>query len=76
MNNPTPEISLENTDLLTEVSVAYYQDGATQEEISKKFALSRAKVGRLLKQARDEGIVEITGEIPSGIQCQDRATFN
>ncbi|CAM2979770.1 MULTISPECIES: sugar-binding transcriptional regulator [Vibrio] len=60
MNNPTPEISLENTDLLTEVSVAYYQDGATQEEISKKFALSRAKVGRLLKQARDEGIVEIT----------------
>ncbi len=60
MNSSTPEISLENTDLLTEVSVAYYQDGATQEEISKKFSISRAKVGRLLKQARDEGIVEIT----------------
>ncbi len=27
----------ENTDLLTEVAVAYYQDGATQEEMSKKF---------------------------------------
>ncbi|NLS13807.1 sugar-binding transcriptional regulator [Vibrio sp. SM6] len=49
-----------STDLLTEVAVAYYQDGATQEEISKKFSLSRAKVGRLLRQARDEGIVEIT----------------
>ncbi|MDV7103582.1 sugar-binding transcriptional regulator [Vibrio sp. TH_r3] len=48
------------TDLLTEISIAYYQDGATQEEISKKYAISRAKVGRMLKQARDEGIVEIT----------------
>jgi len=60
MNSSPLEISLDNTDLLTEVSVAYYQDGATQEEISKKFSISRAKVGRLLKQARDEGIVEIT----------------
>ncbi|RJX67184.1 sugar-binding transcriptional regulator [Vibrio sinensis] len=49
----------ENTDLLTEISVAYYQDGATQEDISKKYSISRAKVGRMLKQARDEGIVEI-----------------
>lgn len=46
--------------LLTEIAIAYYQDGATQEEISKKFAVSRAKIGRLLKQARDEGIVEIS----------------
>ncbi|SJN59701.1 sugar-binding transcriptional regulator [Vibrio ruber] len=54
------EISVEDSDLLTEISVAYYQDGATQEEISRKYAISRAKVGRMLKQARDEGIVEIT----------------
>ncbi|WP_104402069.1 sugar-binding transcriptional regulator [Vibrio penaeicida] len=54
------DINSENSDLLTEISVAYYQDGATQEEISKKFSISRAKVGRMLKQARDEGIVEIT----------------
>lgn len=57
MNN---EISETGNDLLTEIAVAYYQDGATQEEISKKFGVSRAKIGRLLKQARDEGIVEIT----------------
>ncbi|WP_306462763.1 sugar-binding domain-containing protein, partial [Klebsiella pneumoniae] len=55
-----PEISVESTDLLTEIAVSYYQDGATREEISKKYTISRAKVGRLLKQARDEGIVEIT----------------
>ena len=54
------DVSITDADLLTEISVAYYQDGATQEEISKKYGLSRAKVGRLLKQARDEGIVEIT----------------
>ncbi|GAD88489.1 MULTISPECIES: sugar-binding transcriptional regulator [Vibrio] len=60
MNRPNSEISKQDSDLLTEISVAYYQDGATQEEISKKFSISRAKVGRMLKQARDEGIVEIT----------------
>ena len=60
MSKTQQDISDDNADLLTEVSVAYYQDGATQEEISKKFAVSRAKVGRMLKQARDEGIVEIT----------------
>lgn len=49
----------EDTNLLTEISVAYYQDGATQEDISKRFGLSRVKVGRLLKQAREKGIVEI-----------------
>lgn len=54
------DISTQDTDLLTQISVAYYQDGATQEEISKKFSISRAKIGRMLKQARDEGIVEIT----------------
>ncbi|MFV0489770.1 MAG: sugar-binding transcriptional regulator, partial [Vibrio fluvialis] len=55
MSGSNQDISVESTDLLTEISVAYYQDGATQEEISKKFAISRAKVGRMLKQARDEG---------------------
>ncbi|CAH0536570.1 sugar-binding transcriptional regulator [Vibrio marisflavi] len=60
MYNGNQESSKDMANLLTEISVAYYQDGATQEEISKKFSISRAKVGRLLKQARDEGIVEIT----------------
>jgi len=49
-----------DTDLLTEISVAYYQRGETQEKIAQQFNLSRPKVGRLLKKAREEGIVEIT----------------
>ncbi|MDQ8591491.1 sugar-binding transcriptional regulator, partial [Klebsiella aerogenes] len=46
--------------LLTEIAVAYYDREQTQEEIAKRFGISRIKVGRLLKKARQEGIVEIS----------------
>ena len=46
-------------ELLTEIAVAYYCDEVTQEEIANKFGFSRIKVGRLLKRAKEEGIVEI-----------------
>ena len=46
--------------LLTEIAVAYYDQEQTQEEIAKRFGISRIKVGRLLKKARHEGIVEIS----------------
>lgn len=45
--------------LLTEIAIAYYEHELTQEEIANKFNISRIKVGRLLKRARQEGIVEI-----------------
>ena len=45
--------------LLTEIAVAYYDQEQTQEEIAKRFGISRIKVGRLLKK-RAEGIVEIS----------------
>ncbi|KAE9529370.1 sugar-binding transcriptional regulator [Testudinibacter aquarius] len=46
-------------DLLTEIAIAYYEHDLTQEEIAHKFNISRIKVGRLLKKARQEGVVEI-----------------
>jgi tRNA-dihydrouridine synthase len=46
--------------LLTEIAVAYYDQEQTQEEIRQRFGISRIKVGRLLKKARQEGIVEIS----------------
>lgn len=49
----------QDNELLTEIAVAYYQDEITQEAIAKKFGISRIKVGRLLKRAKEEGIVEI-----------------
>ncbi|RFU49042.1 sugar-binding transcriptional regulator [Paraburkholderia sp. DHOC27] len=47
------------TDELTRLATLYYVDGLTQEDISRTFSISRAKVGRLLKRAQEEGIVEI-----------------
>ena len=46
--------------LLYKIARAYYEDGLTQEQIGKLLGLSRIKVSRLLRQARDERIVQIT----------------
>lgn len=44
---------------LTRLATLYYVDGQTQDELSKRFGISRATVGRMLKRAQDLGIVEI-----------------
>lgn len=59
MRHQTSEYSSE-AELLTRVASRYYLEGSTQTEIATAFNLSRAKVGRLLKRARENGIVEIT----------------
>lgn len=46
-------------DELTELAKLYHIDGLTQEELATRFDISRVKVGRLLKRAVREGIVEI-----------------
>lgn len=46
--------------LLYKIAKAYYEDNLTQEEIGKLFGVSRIKVSRLLQQARDERIVQVT----------------
>jgi DNA-binding transcriptional regulator LsrR (DeoR family) len=46
-------------DELTQIAVLYYVDGMTQEELSKRFSMSRAKIGRLLRRAQEESVVEI-----------------
>jgi len=45
--------------LLIDVSVMYYLEGKTQNEIAKALFISRPKVSRLLKKAREENIVDI-----------------
>lgn len=42
-----------------EIAALYYQQNVTQEELSQRYASSRAKIGRLLKRAREQGIVRI-----------------
>lgn len=45
--------------LLIDVSVMYYLEGKTQSEIAKELYVSRPKVSRLLKKAREVGVVDI-----------------
>ncbi len=50
-------VSGEQHRLLYRIAQAYYQDSLTQADIAKRFGLSRPKVSRQLKKARDLGIV-------------------
>ena len=55
--------------LLYKIAKAYYDDNLTQSQIGDLFGLSRIKVSRLLHQAREERVVQITvvsPEQPSG----------
>lgn len=48
-----------STEELVRLATLYYVDGMTQEELSRLFGISRATVGRMLRKAVQEGIVEI-----------------
>lgn len=54
----------DNTELLYSIALMYYQEGLTQEEISKKTGLSRPNVSRALAKAMKLGIVEIKLHAP------------
>ena len=49
----------QSNDLLASVAAMYYLDEMTQNAIADELGLSRVKVYRLLKQARDEDVVQI-----------------
>jgi DNA-binding transcriptional regulator LsrR (DeoR family) len=46
-------------EFLTRMASLYYLEGKTQVEVARALGISRQKVQRLLRQARDLGIVEI-----------------
>lgn len=52
--------------LITKVSRLYYDEGIKQEKISELLHLSKSKVSRLLKQAKDVGIVKTVVIPPPG----------
>jgi DNA-binding transcriptional regulator LsrR (DeoR family) len=53
-------LSKDRERLLVKVSGLYYEQELTQSQISEQLRLSRQKVQRLLKQAKDLGVVQIT----------------
>jgi len=70
----------EEHQLIIDASVLYYLEGKTQSQIAKELYLSRPKVSRLLKKARELQIVDITinyqnDEIEK-LQGQVRRKFN
>jgi DNA-binding transcriptional regulator LsrR (DeoR family) len=52
--------STSNTRLLSKISSMYYEQDYNQQEIANRLHLYRPKVSRLLKQAREQGIVQIS----------------
>lgn len=57
---------MNDSTLLYKIAVSYYEDGLTQDQIGKRFGLSRIKVSRLLQQARQSRVVQITIAPPTG----------
>lgn len=55
-------------ELMTRLASLYYLDNLTQLEIAQRVGLSRIKVVRLLKRARDVGIVEIRLHTPAAMR--------
>ncbi len=50
--------------LLADIATLYYKDKQTQDEIARKVGYSRSAVSRLLTEAEDQGIIEITINYP------------
>ncbi len=62
MARPNNSINLR---LISKVSTLYYHQNLKQQEIADRLQLSRPKISRLLKQAREQGIVKITVNVPN-----------
>jgi DNA-binding transcriptional regulator LsrR (DeoR family) len=58
------EHDYEEARLISQVLTLYYLENVTQSEIGKMLDVSTAKVNRLLKLARKQGLVEINIKIP------------
>jgi DNA-binding transcriptional regulator LsrR (DeoR family) len=58
---------LQHKRLLYKIANDYYINNLTQDQIARRLGLSRIKVSRLLKRAREENIVTITLKAPSGM---------
>ena len=46
--------------LLVKIAEMYYQENKTQNQIAKELGIHRTTISRLLKQSREEGIVQIS----------------
>lgn len=66
---------IERLKLMIQVAQMYYQYEQTQQDIAAKLCISRPTVSRLLTQAQEEGIVQITIHNPLGYCSQLEEIF-
>ncbi len=52
-------LSMERASLLADVSEMYYLEDKDQSEIARKVGVTRSMISRMLKEAREKGIVDI-----------------
>ena len=50
--------------LLADIATWYYKEKKTQSQIARAFGYSRSAISRLLNEAQQEGIIEITITYP------------
>jgi DNA-binding transcriptional regulator LsrR (DeoR family) len=60
-------ISTQEHHLWAKVAKLYYEEDLTQREIAKKLGFSRVKIHRILRSARDSGIVKISIKPPENV---------
>jgi DNA-binding transcriptional regulator LsrR (DeoR family) len=53
--------------MIARVASMYYLEDMTQDQIAKQLGLSRPKVWRLLREAKETGLVEITVNLPPSL---------
>jgi DNA-binding transcriptional regulator LsrR (DeoR family) len=60
--------------LLVKIAQMYYEEDMTQNAISKELGIYRTSVSRLLKKAREDGVVKITinGDIDGAFELERR----
>jgi DNA-binding transcriptional regulator LsrR (DeoR family) len=67
MNRPFPQVNLSEEEyrLCVRVAKLYYEHELTQNEIGERLGYSRVKINRVLRQARQAGILEVRINAPS-----------
>ncbi|MFL7839059.1 MAG: sugar-binding transcriptional regulator [Candidatus Promineifilaceae bacterium] len=63
------------THLMVKVAKQYFEAGLTQQQIAHSLRISRSTVSRLLTKAREDGIVQISIEVPPGIHPELEKTI-
>src|SRR3990172_9901270 len=66
---------LDELRLIARVARMYYEWDMRQSEIAKQLDLSQATVSRLLNRSKEEGIIRISVNLPSGVYTEMEETL-